>query len=113
MLSAETYGQTHNVGDLTINSLYFNLTSHSLVDPTGQGFEDILSKTLRFVGKAQDRLSEDSLRLFRFYRFLKKLPDFTPASKDLKAVRTHFDEAYKVTTPERVRLEIERMVGLS
>jgi len=98
--------------DLTINALYYNLNSGSLMDPNGQGFEDILSKTLRFVGKAQDRLDEDSLRLFRFYRFLRKLPDFTPAPKDLKAVRTHFDKAYKVTTPERVRLEIERMVGL-
>ena len=93
--------------DFTVNALYFNLTDMQLIDPTGQGIDDIKSKTLRFVGKSSDRIEQDYLRVFRFYRFLDK--GFTPESKSLSAVREMFAEAVQKTSPERIRVELERI----
>jgi hypothetical protein len=94
--------------DFTVNALYFNLSSRKLLDPTGDGFEDILSKTLKFVGKPQDRIKEDSLRGIRFYRFISK--GFTPDPKSLRAVRERFNDIINTTDSERIRAEIEKIV---
>lgn len=98
--------------DLTINALYWNLRYQRLDDPSGKGIDDISNRVLRFIGKPEKRIEEDALRVFRFYRFLHKLPGFEADSKSLKAVRNIFTEAFKRTTPERARNEIEKMVGL-
>lgn len=55
--------------DFTVNALYED-SKGNILDPTGQGRFDIASRTLRFVGDAEERLSEDPLRAFRFVRFL-------------------------------------------
>lgn len=94
--------------DFTINSIYYEPFSDQYIDPNG-GIKDIKSKTLKFIGKPHDRIKEDYLRVFRFYRFLTKL-GFEGHSKSLKACREMFNEAYQKTTPERVRMEIERIV---
>jgi len=94
--------------DFTVNAVYYKLDTGEFVDPTGRGLEDIQSRTLRFVGRAEDRIKEDYLRVFRFYRFLKK--GFTAAKKDMRVVRTMFTEAYSNTCAERVREELEKMV---
>lgn len=54
--------------DFTVNALYENAEGN-VIDPTGKGLEDLLTGTLRFVGKAVDRVKEDPLRLFRACRF--------------------------------------------
>ena len=54
--------------DFTVNALYEDAEGN-VIDPTGKGLEDIKTKTLRFVGKAVDRVKEDPLRLFRACRF--------------------------------------------
>lgn len=71
--------------DFTVNALYYRLKDMVLLDPTGRGIRDICDRVLRFVGNPKDRLSEDSIRAYRFYRFTTK--GFTPDSKSLKAVR--------------------------
>lgn len=96
--------------DFTVNAGYFNLKELKLLDPTGQFVEDIETLTLRFVGNPKDRIEEDFLRVFRFYRFISK--GFRPDNKSLKACRTKFNESVKTTTPERIRMEIEKMVAL-
>ena len=94
--------------DFTINSLYYNLSSRELRDPTGFGIEDINDKKLRFVGKPKERIKEDYLRIFRFYRFLSK--GFSPDSRSLKACREMFEEGIRKTSSERIKNEIERIV---
>ncbi len=95
--------------DFTVNAIYFNPFSGKLMDPQN-GRQDLEAKRLRFIGRPKDRIKEDYLRIFRFYRFLTK--GFTADKKSLKACREYFNEAYLQTTPERVRVEIERMVNL-
>jgi len=94
--------------DFTINALYENPITSEILDPTGQGLSDIKNRLLRFIGNPKDRIQEDYLRVFRFYRFL-ATKDLMPERKSMKACRTLFNEAYEKTTPERARLEIERI----
>ena len=94
--------------DFTVNALYYNPWSGDILDPTGTGLKDLRNKILRFVGRPKERIVEDYLRIFRFYRFLAK--GFKADSKSLKACREMFNEAYSKTTPERIRMEIEKMV---
>jgi poly(A) polymerase len=93
--------------DFTVNSIYYDPFNGSFLDPN-KGLKDIETRTLRFIGRPHDRIKEDYLRIFRFYRFLSK--GFTPDKRSLKACRELFNEAYGQTTPERVRMEIERIV---
>lgn len=94
--------------DFTVNSIYYDPFSGTFIDPNG-GRKDLHNKTLKFIGSPHDRIKEDYLRVFRFYRFLAKL-GFDGHPKSLKACREMFNEAYQNTTPERVRMEIERMI---
>lgn len=101
--------------DFTVNALYYDPIDDTHYDPISEvshqsGLKDIDSLILRFVGKPKERIKEDYLRVFRFYRFLTK--GFVPDKKSLKACREMFNEAYLNTTPERVRVEIERMAKL-
>lgn len=96
--------------DFTVNALYLNPITGKLLDPTGKGLQDCNNRVLRFIGKPRDRILEDRLRVFRFYRFLTK--GFNPEKHSLKACRQYFNDAYENSTAERVRMEIERMSGL-
>jgi poly(A) polymerase len=93
--------------DFTVNSIYYNPLLDTYVDPNG-GRKDLQNRTLKFVGRPHDRIKEDYLRVFRFFRFLSKLK-FEADPKSLRACREMFNEAYQKTNPERVRMEIERM----
>jgi len=101
--------------DFTVNSLYLNghletssFSHKDLVDLTGFGIKDVLSKTLRFIGNPKDRIKEDYLRVWRAYRFISK--GYTPTKTTLKAIREMYTEAHSKTTPERIRTEIEKMI---
>ena len=102
-----TIEEDANRRDFTINALYWNPKVNEFLDPTGKGMADLKSKTLRFIGKPKDRIKEDYLRVFRFYRFLAK--GYTPDPRSLSAVREMFNEAYAGTTAERVRCELEKI----
>ena len=58
--------------DFTINALYQRIDG-TIEDPTGKGLDDIKGNIIRFVGKAQDRIEEDPLRVLRLIRFVSKL----------------------------------------
>lgn len=96
--------------DFTVNALFLNTKTGDVVDPTGHGVADLKDKVLRFVGKPKDRINEDFLRVFRFYRFVNK--GFTPDPKSLKACREMFNEAHQRVAPERVRVELEKMSNI-
>ena len=53
--------------DFTINALYCDRHGN-VYDPIG-GYEDVLRKRVRFIGRAEDRIREDYLRILRFFRF--------------------------------------------
>ncbi len=53
--------------DFTMNALYLQ-TDGTVLDPLG-GLPDLLARRVRFVGDAQRRITEDYLRILRFFRF--------------------------------------------
>ena len=93
-----------NRRDFSINAMYWNFDG---LVASRQSIEDIQNKVLRFIGKPEDRINEDALRVIRFYRILKS-KDLKPDEKSLRAVRTHFEKAMQVS-PHRMMMEIERI----
>jgi poly(A) polymerase len=53
--------------DFTMNAMYCDAAG-KIYDFTN-GYEDILKRRVRFVGKASARIREDRLRILRFFRF--------------------------------------------
>jgi len=103
-----TLEEDANRRDFTVNAIYYNPFSGEFKYPIENSKKDIKNQILRFIGRPKDRIQEDYLRIFRYYRFLTK--GFKPDKISLKACRQYFNEAYFKTTAERVRNEIERMV---
>ena len=96
--------------DFTINSLYYNLTTNKLIDPTGNGIDDIGNNLLRFVGNPSERIREDYLRTWRAFR-LAKTKGLKLERKTEKALRAHFDESYKNSNTQRVLQEMIKMTS--
>ena len=88
--------------DFTINALYERIDG-IIEDPTHQGLDDIKGDTLRFCGRAQDRIEEDPLRALRLIRFVSKL------GFDFKS-----DEEFKVLSLDGVSKEriLKELVGM-
>lgn len=53
--------------DFTMNALYAQADG-TIVDPLG-GLPDLWARRVRFIGRAEDRIHEDYLRILRFFRF--------------------------------------------
>ena len=54
--------------DFTMNALYAD-SAGNVLDPTGEGLADLSARRLRFIGRPEDRIAEDYLRILRFFRF--------------------------------------------
>ena len=54
--------------DFTMNALYADLEGQ-VFDPTGEGLGDLRNGAVRFVGDPAARITEDALRILRFFRF--------------------------------------------
>ncbi|OGJ56844.1 hypothetical protein A2635_02980 [Candidatus Peribacteria bacterium RIFCSPHIGHO2_01_FULL_51_9] len=54
--------------DITINALYWNPISRELFDPF-DGEKDLHERLIRVIGKPQERIEHDALRLLRIVRF--------------------------------------------
>jgi len=61
--------------DFTINALYYHIADQCIIDLTG-GVADIKARTLRIIGKPEERYREDPVRMIRAIRFAAKL-DFS------------------------------------
>lgn len=53
--------------DFTLNALYAGMDGR-LFDPL-HGVDDCLARKVRFIGKPAERIAEDRLRVYRFFRF--------------------------------------------
>ena len=92
--------------DFTCNAIAYN-PSVGLVDPFG-GMADIENKTLRCVGVAEERFTEDSLRILRALRFASCL-GFTIREDTAKAIYT-CRELINIVSPERIFTEISKLI---
>lgn len=72
------------------------------------GQEDLKRKIIRAVGKAEDRFSEDALRMMRAVRFHAEL-NFTIEEKTFEAIRKN-SELIKHIASERIKDELTRII---
>lgn len=69
--------------DFTINGLYADADG-TVIDLVG-GVADLKSRTLRFIGDPEQRITEDYLRILRFFRFFSWYGSGRPDAEGLKA----------------------------
>ncbi len=59
--------------DLTINALYYNITTGEVMDYSKRGLDDIKNHVIRTTGKPDDVFADDPLRVLRVIRFAHRL----------------------------------------
>ena len=69
--------------DLTINAVYAD--SKGNVFDYYNGIEDLENGVVKFIGKPQDRIKEEPIRIMRFFRFYSIFGKTEPDAKSLKA----------------------------
>lgn len=92
--------------DFTINAMAYNETD-GLVDIFG-GTEDIERETIRCVGDARERFSEDALRMLRAVRFSAQL-GYQIEERTRKAIQELAPTLQKIST-ERIQVELVKLV---
>ena len=94
--------------DFTMNALYLS-PDGTLFDPL-QGLEDLKAGRVRFIGKAEERITEDALRILRLFRFQAYYGREPLAKGDLKAVQNHVNLLTGLSM-ERVRDETLKLLA--
>lgn len=94
--------------DFTINGLFYDFREKSVVDYVG-GYEDLKKKTVRTIGSAELRFTEDKLRILRAVRFATEL-EFELES-ETKAFVEKMGPQLGAVSAERITQEITKMLG--
>lgn len=95
--------------DFTMNALYMNAASQ-IFDDVG-GHADALAGRVRFIGDPNARITEDYLRILRYFRFTARFAK-TPAEPDtLDALRRHA-QGLRAVSSERIGQEILQLFTL-
>ena len=95
--------------DFTINALYCSLDGE-IVDPLGN-LKDVNNKELNFIGDPETRITEDYLRILRFFCFVAvlDLKDKNINFKYLPIIKKYVDHIYDLSN-ERVLAEIRKVL---
>jgi poly(A) polymerase len=93
--------------DFTVNGLYWDGESESIVDLVG-GQADLQRRIIRTIGDPDERFGEDHLRLLRAVRFAVQL-DFEIEPETLASVRRNAARIAKVSQ-ERIRDELAKIL---
>ncbi|MBL4870763.1 MAG: CCA tRNA nucleotidyltransferase [Robiginitomaculum sp.] len=96
--------------DFTINALYCDAEGQ-IYDPTGLGLKDIKAKRIRFVGEASARISEDYLRILRFFRFQAWYADTAPMDKQALTACRENKAGLKTLSTERIWSELKKLLS--
>ncbi len=96
--------------DFTFNAMY--LGSNNMLHDYYDGESDLKEKKIRFIGEIEDRIKEDYLRIYRYFRFfgLFDIPEIN--LKDQNIVEKYIHESLSVLTNEVIRQEILKMFNM-
>lgn len=89
--------------DLTINSLFYEIEHHTIIDYTG-GVQDLNDGIIRMVGDPDRRFTRDPVRMMRVVRHAART-GFVIEAETLAAVARHRDKL-RLCPPSRIRDEI-------
>ena len=94
--------------DLTINALYYNISTDEICDFTKRGLHDIENHIIRTTGDADVIFEDDPLRILRVVRFSTRLG--WPIEKDTWIGMITNSKRVSILTQERVTDEINKML---
>ena len=96
--------------DFTMNALYA-LPSGEVIDPLG-GMNDLRARHVRFVGDAHLRISEDYLRILRFFRFHAVYGDASAGiDSDGLAACAELADGIATLSRERIGAEMRKLLA--
>lgn len=93
--------------DFTMNAIYATIDG-TLFDPFG-GIDDIKAGRVRFIGKADERIKEDALRILRLFRFQTYFGRVPLDESDLATVKADI-VLLKGLSMERIASELLKML---
>ncbi len=93
--------------DFTINALGYCPIKQEIYDYF-TGLEDLKHKVVRFIGNPEERITEDALRILRFFRFSSKYAK-TLERKSLNACIKHKNKL-SILSRERINQELDAIV---
>ena len=93
--------------DFTINGLLMRHDTGEVLDFVG-GQADLKAETIRAIGEADRRFTEDKLRMMRAVRFAARF-EFEIEAETFRAIRRHVKEIRQVS-PERLHEELTKML---
>ena len=104
---SETIEEDLERRDFTINAMAYDISKGHLKDIYG-GLKDITDKVVRTVGNADERFSEDVLRVLRAIRFSCQL-GFAISYETLDSISRHSDRLSNISH-ERIRDEFTKII---
>ena len=96
--------------DFTMNALYCDQNG-TIFDPTGRGVADALAGNLVFVGDPDQRITEDHLRILRYFRFAARFTKGALTGPALEACARH-TAMISVLSVERVWNELKKILAV-
>ena len=96
--------------DFTFNALYLDEDCKLYDYYNGQ--KDLQAKTIKFIGEIEDRIKEDYLRIFRYFRFLGLFDLPLINTKTQTIVEKYIHESLAVLTNDVMRQEVLKMFNM-
>lgn len=96
--------------DFTINALYAHPETLEISDYFG-GRDDLAARRVRFIGRAEDRIAEDHLRILRYYRFQARFGAALDA--EAEAACATLAHTLKGLSRERIAAELLALLALA
>lgn len=93
--------------DFTINAMFMELDGNLIDFFDGQ--KDLRSGTLRFVGNPDHRITEDYLRILRYFRFYCRFGKTDHLPETLSSIKKHLDGLSRISG-ERIWQEIKKTI---
>lgn len=96
--------------DFTINALYAHPVTLEIADYFG-GLDDLELRRVRFIGRPEDRITEDHLRILRYYRFQARFGSHLDEAAE--AACANLAHTLKGLSRERIAAELLTMLALA
>jgi poly(A) polymerase len=96
--------------DFTFNALY--LDENLKIYDYYNGRKDLQEKTIKFIGEIEDRIKEDYLRIYRYFRFLGLFDLPLINIKTQIIVEKYIHESLVVLTNDVIRQEVLKMLNM-
>ena len=97
--------------DFTINAIYIN--HEGTIKDFFNGQRDLFNSELKFIGNIEERIQEDFLRIFRYYRFLGIYAKPKINIDDETILKKFCKESFNYITNDLLRQEILKMFNNS